>query len=529
MYLKKFHDLLWALPILVLLFHTSNGLAQCPETKSATYSMLQLGLPTLKKLELADFLVDPSKANLYTNIELSQDHFKCIDLGIHEITITGLDTLGQPFGCTEFLWVYDSVFLCNNFILNPKAIGGRIITELNEPLADVTVGLQGMTNNYFKGSNESGVFLFDEFDADNFVLQPVKEDGLRNGISTMDVLFLQKHILGLRKLKSPYKLIAADINNSGGVTAFDMVLLRQLILSSIDAFPNNRPWRFVDANFEFTDPTNPFLDKFPESFEIAVNAAPQLDNRFIAIKVGDLNNTVNLEIAAGIAAERVAKVQSPINFYANQPTFQKGEEVTIELKLETNRVVEGAQFSLNFDDNHLDFIGIESDLLIAEDNYALDKNELKFSWTTPEGVKIYADESPLKLRFRAKENGQLADGISLETEFLPAEIYIENEVILPIGIKIEKEIALQDFKAYDNFPNPFSNSTNLPFYLPKNSEVNLAVFNTNGQLIYQKNQTFPAGMHSFKIENVLQEAGIYFYQLKSDLGTVTRKMNYLMK
>ena len=82
---------------------------------------------------------------------------------MQEVTITGIDTFGQIFTCNEFVWIYDSVFLCSNTINNPKAIGGRIITELNEPMDDLMVGLKGINQNYFEWSNEKGMFLFEDF------------------------------------------------------------------------------------------------------------------------------------------------------------------------------------------------------------------------------------------------------------------------------------------------------------------------------------------------------------------------------
>ena len=35
-----------------------------------------------------------------------------------------------------------------------------------------------------------------------------------NGVSTFDLVQLQKHILGVQTINNPYRLIAADVNNS---------------------------------------------------------------------------------------------------------------------------------------------------------------------------------------------------------------------------------------------------------------------------------------------------------------------------
>lgn len=41
-----------------------------------------------------------------------------------------------------------------------------------------------------------------------------KNDDVLNGVSTLDLVMIQRHILGLNPLDSPHKLIAADVNNS---------------------------------------------------------------------------------------------------------------------------------------------------------------------------------------------------------------------------------------------------------------------------------------------------------------------------
>ena len=53
-----------------------------------------------------------------------------------------------------------------------------------------------------------------------------------------DLVLISKHILGNEaQFDSPYKYIAADINKSGSITAFDMVQLRQLILNITTEYP----------------------------------------------------------------------------------------------------------------------------------------------------------------------------------------------------------------------------------------------------------------------------------------------------
>ncbi len=102
----------------------------------------------------------------------------------------------------------------------------------------------------------------------NMVFTPYKNDDPLNGVSTFDLVLINRHILGLQPLGSPYKMIAADANASRSITTFDIVEFRKLILGIYTALPNNTSWRFVDKDFQFPDPSNPFKTPFPESITV---------------------------------------------------------------------------------------------------------------------------------------------------------------------------------------------------------------------------------------------------------------------
>ncbi len=102
----------------------------------------------------------------------------------------------------------------------------------------------------------------------NYTVTPEKNVDPLNGVTTYDLVLISKHILGIEALDSPYKMIAADINNSGSISTIDMVELRKLILFIDTEFQNNTSWRFVDAEFVFPNASNPWATSFPEIFSV---------------------------------------------------------------------------------------------------------------------------------------------------------------------------------------------------------------------------------------------------------------------
>jgi len=136
----------------------------------------------------------------------------------------------------------------------------------------------------------------------DYVIDPVKTDGVNNGVSTLDLVLIQRHIVGLGDLEGVYNLIAADINNDDKISSFDIVDLRKVILGINDTFTNNDSWRFVDANHPFVDPTDPWFTEIPESY-IINNLNGDMIIDFTAIKVGDVNNSVELPNAVSTSTE----------------------------------------------------------------------------------------------------------------------------------------------------------------------------------------------------------------------------------
>lgn len=63
-----------------------------------------------------------------------------------------------------------------------------------------------------------------------------------NGISTLDLAIIQRHILGIKKFETPGVIRAADVTMDGRISAFDLVYLRRLILGIDAILPLNESW-----------------------------------------------------------------------------------------------------------------------------------------------------------------------------------------------------------------------------------------------------------------------------------------------
>lgn len=170
-------------------------------------------------------------------------------------------------------------------------LSGSIITELNVPIMGVSVELAGFSRDTIVTSG-NGSYTFDCTFGKSYTVTPFGRDDLTpaNGITVLDMVRVKNHVLGIKPLNSPYKIIAADADGSTSVTTNDILLMKAMILGSISSFPGNKLWNFVPSDFMFANPADPFPFDTMRAYPSITGQGGQ---NFIGIKLGDVNNSWN--------------------------------------------------------------------------------------------------------------------------------------------------------------------------------------------------------------------------------------------
>ena len=220
--------------------------------------------------------------------------FDCEDIGRNEVQLWVTDQLtGYQDFCVAFVDIQDNnnVDICDDS-LSMAQISGTIFTEELEALSEVEVSLGENVNNVI--TDADGRYDFGPMpNGGDYMIMPSRDIEYLEGVSTLDLILIQRHILGIERLESPYKLLAADIDNDGEVSASDLVELRRLILGIYEDLPMQDSWRFVLADHLFLDNWNPWAAQIPNAYEIGF-LDTDMDIDFIAMKLGDVNASVNL-------------------------------------------------------------------------------------------------------------------------------------------------------------------------------------------------------------------------------------------
>ena len=143
-------------------------------------------------------------------------------------------------------------------------------------------------------TNSDGTFEINGLSTeDQIVLEPVNNENAGNGLSSLDLIVVRRHILGLEPFTDPIQFISADVNNSGSITASDLATMQRVLLNQSVDFRGQNSWIFVPASAQLT--VDVLRDGVPQSITIAPGTDDEGDLNFIGIKVGDLNGSATIE------------------------------------------------------------------------------------------------------------------------------------------------------------------------------------------------------------------------------------------
>ena len=105
---------------------------------------------------------------------------------------------------------------------------------------------------------------------------PFKNTGHKNGVSAADLFLIKKHLLGEQPFTENWQVLAQDATGNGIGSASDILLLQKLLLGIVSQFPQQSSWIFDPPEITLQDPEE-----------------SNLTLEFLAIKIGDVNGTVN--------------------------------------------------------------------------------------------------------------------------------------------------------------------------------------------------------------------------------------------
>lgn len=465
-------------------------------------------------------------------LEIEPAMFTCEHLGDQLVTLYATDQSGNQSFCTTTVEIQDNLGICNGDD-DVASIAGTVQTMGGTPAVQVLVGLSGGLRRAIQTDTEGGYRFEDLPKGEDYTVLPTYDVDYFDGVSTLDLVAINKHVLNVKLFDSPYQWIAADANRSGTVTTLDMVVLRKLVLRVIDDLPNNTSWRFIDSNHAFPLSGNPLQGFIPEAISINNLAWNHMNKDFIAVKIGDVTGDATLNTAISID-DRTAGESLILNI-ENQE-IKAGQSYEIPVFADNFENIFGFQHTLQFDKNLIEWQGVAKGQFaeINDNNFGMAKLKeglLSFSWNEAEAATIPKTAALYFLKFSAKEDAQLSEVFAINSEFIRTEAY-------SMGLH-ESDVTVQnvrlDFTESKNtnelreqiHPNPFTTATTLSFDLPNAADVTLKMYDLYGTELNELRRSFPEGKNSWRLSSndFANYHGTVMYQLiTDDLPVSTGKM-----
>ena len=351
-----------------------------------------------------------------------------------------------------------------------------------------------------------------------FTITPSKEDDYINGVSIVDLVGLKFHILEGLPL-TPYQLIASDINEDGIISSFDLFYVMSLLLGEIDEFPG-QSWRFVDADYVFPNPENPFIPAFPESVTVNFPANPT-DIEFVGIKKGDL------DASAYKGCDQDSLFTNPNEFVslsAADQLLNAGESYTLTLHASNFENIMAFQLAFDFDPEVIEFDTLlESDLYqnFAANFFVEEPGKVNIVWLADEqiGSSLSISDAFLNIKFKALKNNVFSQSLSLAT--FPEQGGMDSdqtsfafdtltwEGLITTGIYEQMNPAFE----LQVMPNPMQAHTDFFVQGDLNASYELRLYDIFGRLIVAEQF-----MDNVRVERNNLAAGTYFYQVRDGLG-----------
>lgn len=434
--------------------------------------------------------------------------FFCGDVGTDVMVVVRFtDEVNNAHTCMVAVSVLDSLNICPP---SPFGLWGTVKYENNEPIPNNLIRVIGQEYRELYTDGD-GRFVLEDYPAEQpFTILPEKDDKHSMGISTYDVILMQKHVLGLESLDSPYKVIAADVNGNGRINASDIFELRRLILADVERFASNTSFVFIPSEMNFIDPSEPWLNGDIFGQKIWPGVSPAVID-LMAIKVGDINKST---------LSSTGRSNRPVFFTYAIEDF--GGEIKVKVYNSETVLVEGFQTSIQFNEKSYQFKKIENGQMELDNgNYSLNhlsKGQIPFSWNGIKEVELGTNTPLFSMVFQKRGIADL--DLNFADMPTPSEVYL-NDAPYPLRIKNKTEHSM----VLNNIPNPWSGNTEIHYSLPGSAPVSVNIYDASMRRIWTKNCLGKAGSNVVEISSKeIIRTGVYFYEVIWNGGRQVSKM-----
>ncbi len=442
------------------------------------------------------------------------------------ITVWVEDEEGNRDYCSTLIVIQDNQNTCPN-VGNALKITGEVRTSTGNSTALVAMDLY--ENGQFSKTaitKSDGFYMHSGLiEFESYLLRPKRNDNHVNGVSTADIVKIQKHILGKEIMYVPYNLIAADVNNSKSITSADISEIRKLVLGVIPEFSKVQSWVIIPAFTQFEDPANPWA--FKNYFDFKMKGQDELVD-WMAIKMGDVTNNA----VAGLNSNTKSRTKNDLNLILDNQNLVAGQKTKLEFRVKEFTQLNGFQFTLNYNPEVLLWSSYNSEnIRLSDINFNLQKSKegrITMSWDAENLISLNPNDVIFSFEFDVLMSTELKNQILISSDITTAEAYDQDMELSSILLSYKnggaEEIA-GIFELLPAQPNPFKAFTDIQFRLPVDDAVQITLYDATGKVHKIVSINGVKGLNSYRLaKSDLTGSGIYYYQVDTKRHTATGKI-----
>ncbi|MBK9722258.1 MAG: T9SS type A sorting domain-containing protein [Saprospiraceae bacterium] len=431
--------------------------------------------------------------------------FNCDSLGKRDIHLVVWDLEGNSSEVITFITIDDVHNLCPTTLQGVQVLG-QIQTKNQQMIKDAEVSLQYDTKLVQTMTDKDGQFRFNSIPQNKFIqLSSSCNQNFTAGITTADIIKIQRHILGIDLLRNAHELLAADVDKSQKITTKDVVLIRNLILGKMTEFPSHQSYLFLNNNYVFQYPEDPYAELVnAEKFNLETKANTPPAN-FTAIKLGDVNNSFTAN-----------NIQLPLQKTAI--LFYQVKNAYLEVYMNQSGLFNGFQFEFL----HKGFCFKSSDRIESdlpgwnESNYKVEGNKLIVSYAESDILLNGMETAILRIPIETIDqncNPYLYLGNSFINECYQQSEVFSIQGIEPFGFENTNQ---QD--VIELFPNPFNENLSIRLYLTKENSMKLDLYSLDGKKSLTKTINAPLGISEITLTKTeIGSEGVFLLHIYNDI------------
>jgi len=476
------------------------------------YTIGDSGSLTLTQAEIATALnitdnCSPDNQLVISSPFLNSITYDCTNLGTgpstrFQYSISVKDTDDEVTTCNFFVTINHS---CLTPPEDPFTLTGRVDAPLYGGVMDATeVEVTYSGGSIVTASDEEGYFSFSQVPSGAISLSAKLPMPVDERVTTYDMLRIGQHLLGIQVLEDPLLLLAADVNKSGNISAFDVTAIRRVILGHDQAFNSVHESTTVGANHPFSNETAPWTDSANWGTNFPY-VSTDLNHDISVVKLGDINPTDFL------------RPRSASELVLEDKYVEKGERVEILVRNDYQIPVAGLQLALHA--NGLLEIGT------ADDNIEVYSNEIHGATRIVILQELLPGEPVMTWTFTALNAGMLSELIQISDD-IPNESYVvDNFQPTQLALQWNSTNASGSLSEINAFPNPFDNHLNISAHLTNEGKHMLKVTDMAGRSFAERRiDVEQDSWHNLRLDTDKWSSGVYILTLEGPSGRLTQRV-----